>query len=269
VTAYDGKLARMYDRHVMLRGGELAKLITTLLPTEANRAVDLGCGSGYYSVLLAERHSEVLAVDASASAIMRACRLRSRPNIGYVIRDLDDISADTHGQFETVLSVNALHHVASLATTLERIASLVAPNGTAILVDTIASHPPTYRKLISRAMRLVPNDARHRGVREATELFYLRMHPTWLTHIIHDNVLHPDQFKARYSKILSNASFTRIGRDIVCVWNKPSVSKEVQAVATHYGVEPWRTHEEFVTWLGHSGQDVHPLVASLIAGQLR
>ena len=63
------RLAEGYDRREELTGDPLERWLRRALPPHGESAVDLGCGAGRHSVLIAERYRRVLAVDLSRSMI--------------------------------------------------------------------------------------------------------------------------------------------------------------------------------------------------------
>ena len=148
------RTAAGYDRLGDL--GENARIrswLMSALPPAGGRALDLGCGTGRDSVLLAERFAHVDAVDLSLPMIEIARARRSRPNVAY--RQADLLEATGPGEYDLVLSVMTLHHVPDLRTALAHIRGLLAPGGRIVLVDSYPAEsalPPAQRIL----HRLVP-----------------------------------------------------------------------------------------------------------------
>jgi len=123
-------LAARYDRISTLLGAELRAWLMFHLPARGDRALDLGCGTGVQTAMLADRYDEVLAVDLSAPMIEFARQHRPRSGVRYELRDLRDVAPDTDGRFDLVFSAYTLHHV-DLDSALHRIRSLVRPGGQA------------------------------------------------------------------------------------------------------------------------------------------
>lgn len=99
------------------------------LPDPCRRALDVGCGEGLLTRQLADRASEVLAVDLDADCVARTRELvAGREHVE--VRQADVMTADLPlASFDAVLSVAVLHHLA-LREGLARMAALVAPGGT-------------------------------------------------------------------------------------------------------------------------------------------
>ncbi|MDP9067988.1 MAG: class I SAM-dependent methyltransferase [Actinomycetota bacterium] len=97
------------------------------IPPGAQRALDVGCGSGLFATRVAEKVPEVVAIDRDADMISTA---RSAPG-GAVVQyfEADLLEADLPvGAFDFVSCLSALHHM-PLRPGLERLGSLLAPHG--------------------------------------------------------------------------------------------------------------------------------------------
>ena len=96
--------AANYDHQFsfVARGGE--SLIDLLEPIRGERVLDLGCGTGELTAMIAERGAAVVGLDSDATMIERA---RARfPHLEFVRADGHDFSL---GQFDGVFSNAALH----------------------------------------------------------------------------------------------------------------------------------------------------------------
>ena len=204
-------IATVFDRIAELDGGPLRQYLETVFPARGDRALDLGCGSGRHSTMLAARYREVLGVDISEPMLQIARARHARPNITYQRRDLRDVRVDTDGRFDLVFSVNTLHHVSDLEHVLHQIRDLVAPGGRVVLVDNVAPRPAISRRwFLADALRQLLLDlmGRRRPAREAVELFRLNIHPGWLDHVTSDRFLSPAEFERRYGSVFPGACYT-------------------------------------------------------------
>ncbi len=176
-------------------------------PGQVGQAVDLGCGAGRYSLLLAAHYAQVLAVDLSGPMLAIAEATRSRPNITYQHADVLDIDPGRHGRFDAVVSVNTLHHAGPPDIVLPRVRSLVAPGGVAVVVDMIDPGrwtDPGFH--LDRAF----TDARAAyeatgRCDAATDVLNLLLHPHWLRMAAADTPLARDQFHHHYSQVFPGA----------------------------------------------------------------
>ena len=97
------------------------------------RVLDVACGEGYGTALLARAASEVTGVDLSAAAIEHAKAVYAgSPNARFVCAPctrlpLADASVDVAVSFETI------EHIAEQAPFLDELARVLAPDGVAIL----------------------------------------------------------------------------------------------------------------------------------------
>ena len=215
-------LAARYDRLATLLGAELRTWLQFHLPGRGDRAVDLGCGTGVHTELLADRFGEVLGVDLSAPMVEHARRHRGRPNVDYRRADLRDVTPGADGRFDVVFSAYTLHHVPELSTALHRMRSLVRPGGRVLLVDLVDERRPVPRSWFrAEAGRTFAADLRHRRrpVREAVELLRLQLDPDWLDHQTTDRLLPPDDWAEHCRAVFPGAAITPLHRARALSWD--------------------------------------------------
>jgi len=104
------------------------------LPPHCTYALDIGCGPGAFSRLLASRSDRVLALDLSPQMI-RIARERSEryPNIDFQVADAMTWEFPIE-QFDCVASIATLHHL-PLEETLMKMKGALNINGTLIILD--------------------------------------------------------------------------------------------------------------------------------------
>jgi SAM-dependent methyltransferase len=107
------------------------------------RALDVGCGVGRYSIMLADRYDDVVGIDAAPAMIEIAERERSRSNIRYQARDVLSLAPERDGCFNLVLAINCILHVGPPELVLGHLRRLVAKGGTMLVVEPV--RPPTWR----------------------------------------------------------------------------------------------------------------------------
>jgi ubiquinone/menaquinone biosynthesis C-methylase UbiE len=214
-------LAARYERISALLGAELRAWLLFALPPRGDRAVDLGCGTGVQTAMLADRYEEVLAVDLSAPMVEFARRSRPRPNVQYEQRDLREVDRGTDGQFDLVFSAYTLHHVSEVDTALHRIRSLVRPGGLVLLVDIVDDRPQVPRSWFrAEAWRTFGADLRHRrrSVGEAVELLRLQLDPDWLDHQTTDRLRPREEWDAHCRAVFPGAAITTLHRARALAW---------------------------------------------------
>lgn len=215
--SFDG-LAENYDRREALAGDPLEPWLRAVLPAAGQTAIDLACGAGRHSILLAERYAHVLAIDISAQMIDLAKERRAAANIDYRQGDLLDID----GQFDLVFCSAALHDLDDLDQALAHIRSLVAPGGTALIADVVDRHEP-QRRWWYRAVALfhLPIDLLRRP-RAALELYRLASDPAWVEHLATDRYVTRAEFERRCRRHFPDAVFSRVKHLHACRWtNRP------------------------------------------------
>jgi len=118
----------------------LAPLLTEL-PPRAGTVLDLGCGTGALSRVMAARADRVLGIDLAPAMIERA-RAESAGIANVEFRVGDFMTEPSAGaRFDVVVSVAALHHQ-PIAPALARAASRVTPGGWLLIVDLFQPSGP-------------------------------------------------------------------------------------------------------------------------------
>ncbi|HYP52910.1 MAG TPA: class I SAM-dependent methyltransferase [Pyrinomonadaceae bacterium] len=108
--------------------------LTSRIPERCRRILEIGCGTGSFSRLLARRAEKVVAVDLSPQMI-RLARERSKlhPNIDFVNADVMTCQfPDNH--FDCVATLTTLHHL-PVETVLGKIRKTLKPGGVFVCLD--------------------------------------------------------------------------------------------------------------------------------------
>ncbi|MFI6300131.1 class I SAM-dependent methyltransferase [Nonomuraea sp. NPDC050790] len=215
------RIAQEYERLHELQGDNLGKWLPELLSAGGRRALDLGCGTGKHTLVLAERFAHVDAVDLSSPMIDLAQAKRARDNITY--RQADLLNVGDMGHYDLVLSVATLHHVPDLRAALHHIETLVAPGGRAVLVDTVSPRPANPRWwLYGGAVRKLLRNLVRRNQAQAWEIFRLST-GAWLDHRVSDRYLSREQFERIYREVFPTARFRNVGPHAM-IWDAPETA---------------------------------------------
>jgi SAM-dependent methyltransferase len=195
------------------------------LPAGAERGLDLGCGAGRHAAILAAGCREVVAVDASAQMLDLARANAALPNVRYEQRDGADLHPDRDGRFDVILSVHTLHHLGPPRRVLPLVRDLLAPGGTAVLVDIVDSgqwSSPDWH--VTRAFANAESAYRAGGqVADAVDILRLLLHPDWLAMTRLDTPLTQAEFDSHYADAFPGATIVAELRPhmAAAVWHKP------------------------------------------------
>jgi ubiquinone/menaquinone biosynthesis C-methylase UbiE len=113
-----------------------------------HRALDMGCGSGRWSVAVAPLVDELVLADASPAALDVARRNVRAPNTRFVESTPETLPfPDQH--FDLIFSLGVLHHLPDTAGAIRSLARKLAPGGTLLLYLYYAfdNRPMWFRRL--------------------------------------------------------------------------------------------------------------------------
>lgn len=144
---------------------EIRHVLLTAAPRPGMRVLDLGCGAGWLSLELARRGAHVTALDISPSNLALArymadtntrnfpflyqgfaglpCRLEDFGSVDYGYADLNNVVLP-EGEYDAVVTWDALHHVAELERLLEQVRHALKPGGLFVGVDHSFATPRTH-----------------------------------------------------------------------------------------------------------------------------
>jgi len=109
-----------------------------LIPESATTALDVGCGEGFAARALAARGLSVTAIDLDEPSLASA---REQDTAGITYLNADVMTAELPGTYDVITALAVLHHL-PLEASLERVATLLAPGGTLLVVGCAASELP-------------------------------------------------------------------------------------------------------------------------------
>ncbi len=105
------------------------------------RILELGCGMGRFSFLLAERGFEVVAIDLSPDLIDDLRSADPDGKIEAVCCDAADVDLLIDGPFDAVVGFFFLHHLDDLGPTLKAAARVVRPGGVVAFCEPNGYNP--------------------------------------------------------------------------------------------------------------------------------
>ena len=222
-------LAELYARYAEINDEIYRPWLTAALDAAGPgaRAADLGCGTGRFAGLLADRYDSVLAVDVSARELELARARHGRPGVTFAQRSLLDVTPAADGRFDLVLSVNTIFHLRDHDRVLPHVRDLVAPGGRAVLVDIVSPPVAGARSPLRHRWYGVQDAARtlrrRRSAADAWLVMRIRQHPSWMRHAATNRPLTRDGFHSAYGQTFPGAEFTDSLDPFVCAmtWRRP------------------------------------------------
>jgi SAM-dependent methyltransferase len=121
------------------------KAILDTLPV--GDALDAACGTGRFSVVLAERGHRVVGVDSSPEMLEVACAKLS--NADFHLGELDDLPVPD-ASVDVVVCALALTHVPDITPVMVEFARVVRPGGHVVITD--AHHELVFRGSVTKAL---------------------------------------------------------------------------------------------------------------------
>jgi ubiquinone/menaquinone biosynthesis C-methylase UbiE len=191
------------------------------LPAHLGEALDLGCGTGAFARLLAQRAERVLGLDLSPQMI-RVARERST---GYQNITLEVADATTwvfgRERFDCIASIATLHHL-PLSQTLIKLQDALRPSGTLLVLDLYQSQglPDLLTNHVSIPVSVVLGLVKTRRLRSARE-----SREAWAQHAPHEHYLALAQVHQACADVLPGA---RVRKHLLwrysIVWKKPGIT---------------------------------------------
>jgi len=140
---YFGSLIEEYDsliRRAVPMYDTMLAAVLEYLPADPRRGLELGCGTGNFTLALARRDPGChwMGVDASEEMVelTRARLASAHPDVrvDVDVGRFEEVAFDP-GTFDVVTSCISLHHVADKAALFERLRPMLAPGGSLCFAD--------------------------------------------------------------------------------------------------------------------------------------
>lgn len=216
------RIALLTERHGGAHGAyAYHRYLLRRLPARCGRALEVGCGSGEFTRLLAARAGSVLAVDLSPEMIRLATQASSaRANVEYVLGDFMRLPLPPE-EFDCAVSLATLHHL-PLDEALPRLTAALRPGGVLVIHDLIADDG------LADTLLNVPAYAAA-GARRLWRTGCLRapaeVRRAWAEHGAGETYLTPDGVREMCRRHLPGAHFRRhlLWRYTV-TWHKPAAA---------------------------------------------
>ncbi|HEX8186876.1 MAG TPA: class I SAM-dependent methyltransferase [Pyrinomonadaceae bacterium] len=175
------------------------------IPAPCREALDVGCGTGAFSRVLAKTSGRVLALDLSPNMIRLAAERSARfPNIDFEVADVLTLELPAEG-FDCVATVATLHHL-PIREVLPKLKRALRPGGVLLVLDLFQAEGPsdalrgTLAAPLSLGLRLFRR-GRLRPPREVRR--------AWDEHGRHDSYLTMARVREVCAELLPGALVTR------------------------------------------------------------
>lgn len=189
------------------------------VPAPCREALEIGCGTGSFSRVLARSSERVLALDLSPNMI-RVARERSAqfPNIDFRVADVLALELPSE-TFDCVATIATLHHL-PMKEVLTKIKSALRANGVLLVLDLFQTEGPSdaFGSALALPLSLGLRLMRHGRLNAPREV-----RRAWEEHGRHDSYLTLSQAREVCAEVLPGAEVRRhlLWRYSV-VWKKVS-----------------------------------------------
>ncbi len=134
-TTYDAAMAAAYVAGRSLRSADINAWMTaarSYLPDESGRILDIGAGTGRFSMALAHACQATVIACEPSPAMREVCRASCLPEVGLVAGTAEAIPfAD--GVFDAVWASQVIHHLTDLPKFAHEVRRVLKPDGTFLL----------------------------------------------------------------------------------------------------------------------------------------
>jgi ubiquinone/menaquinone biosynthesis C-methylase UbiE len=188
------------------------------LPLHCETSLEIGCGTGAFSRLLAARSDQVLAIDLSPNMI-RIAKDHSQQHPNIVFQTADAMNVEFRSQsFDCIVSIATLHHI-PMEPMLEKMRSALKIGGILIIHDLFESEGLFDAAASALA---IPTNIAIRLLRSGRLRARREVREAWAEHGRHDDYLTIAQVRRLCAEILPGAALKRhlLWRYTI-IWNKP------------------------------------------------
>jgi ubiquinone/menaquinone biosynthesis C-methylase UbiE len=214
-----------FDRIALLAGegwdhsSHYHDFLAQRVPADCREALEVGCGTGAFSRLLAERSEGVLALDLSPNMVGAARERSARfPNIDFRVADVLTLELPAE-RFDCVATIATLHHL-PIKEVLPKLKRALKPGGVLLVLDLF--QPDGILDAAASALA-VPLSLGLRLTRRGRLRPPREVRRAWEEHGRHDTYLTLAQVREVCAEMLPGAEVTRhlLWRYSV-VWRKVS-----------------------------------------------
>ena len=196
------RIALLTERHGSGRGGDIYyNYLMRHLPPDPENVLEIGCGTGAFTRLLASCAHRVIALDLSPQMI-RLAKSQSADckNIAYLLGDCMRLSLPAE-RYDCVVSIATLHHL-PLTQALLKMKDALKPSGVLIIHDLVADAGIADR---SRSALAYPVSALRRFWETGRVRTSRELREAWAEHGRNEVYLTPAEVREMCRKYLPSA----------------------------------------------------------------
>jgi ubiquinone/menaquinone biosynthesis C-methylase UbiE len=195
------------------------------LPSPNAKVLDVGCGSGRSTLLVAERAKFTVGLDLSPTLLLlaheRQCA-QAQTNVAWILGDIHSLPfADS--SFDYIVSCNALR-LTNLHLTLNRLKALLVPGGRLVIRDVVKPPPHPAVILLSHTRETARDLTSIRklyGGSTARRYVLFRFSPSSLQSMLRERQWTPANLPTLYAQTFPNCQITIAKRKLIVSWDKP------------------------------------------------
>ena len=216
---HDFDLLASYDGDEWDHNNYYHQFLLEQIPNHSQTILDIGCGTGKFSLLLANYTDKVIAIDLSPNSIQIAKhRSRQFNNIDYQVADISQWRFPVE-RFDVITSIATVHHL-SLEKLLPQLQAALKPGGVLIILDLLKYQgikdslsdciavPLNWWFLKTKNRHIKPNPEAAEAMRQ---------------HLLTDEYLTLSQVKEIYLSLLTTAKVRKhLFWRYSVVWHKPT-----------------------------------------------
>jgi 2-polyprenyl-3-methyl-5-hydroxy-6-metoxy-1,4-benzoquinol methylase len=174
-------------------------------------AIDIGCGAGQATKIIASKYKKVIGIDISKDLINIAKNKYSADNIEYLHMNL--LNYQPNNKFDYVYSHTVMHHLNDYESGLQHIKTFVKRNGRLIIIDNVSDKyrtPPRWAYTLPAKIEFIGNVFKI-GLKKSLFLLNFWHNKNWLAHLSTDKYLTRNEFKDIYLRVFPGAEIIDLG----------------------------------------------------------
>lgn len=124
--------AKTYDTYADIQKGSAEKLASSLSGISPRSVLEIGCATGHYTSMLAQRYPEasIVSLDfADAMVDVARSKFTGRSNVRFVCADAEALLQELNEEFDLITSNVTLQWFEDIKRSLNEIKRLLSPNG--------------------------------------------------------------------------------------------------------------------------------------------